>query len=92
LKVADRIAAELGEPVKEVTSAYRSPSYNRRCAGAKSRSWHLQNYALDVKFDTSAWNVARAARYLRSKGVFKGGIGRYSTFTHVDTRGQNVDW
>lgn len=92
LKVTDRLAAELGQPVKEVTSAYRSPSYNRRCPGAGSRSWHMQNYALDLKFETSPWKVARTARYLRSKGFFKGGIGRYATFTHLDTRGQNVDW
>lgn len=92
LRVADRIASELDEPVKEITSAYRSPSYNRRCPGAKSRSWHMQNYALDVKFKTPAWKVAKAARYLRSKGVFKGGIGRYNTFTHIDTRGHNADW
>ncbi|MDA7881845.1 D-Ala-D-Ala carboxypeptidase family metallohydrolase [Akkermansiaceae bacterium] len=92
LKVADRIAAEVGTPVKEVTSAYRSPEYNRRCPGAKSRSWHTKNFALDLKFGTSTSRVAGAARYLRSKGVFKGGVGRYSSFTHVDTRGQNVDW
>ena len=92
LKVADRIGAQVGSPVREVTSAYRSYSYNRRCPGAKSRSYHLQNVALDLKFNTSTSRVAGAARYLRSKGVFKGGVGRYSAFTHIDTRGQNVDW
>ena len=92
LKTADRIASELGQPVREVTSAYRSPGYNRRCPGAKSRSWHMQNYALDLKFGVSPWKVAQAARYVRSKGHFKGGIGRYSSFTHIDTRGHNVDW
>ena len=92
LKVTDRIASELGQDVREVTSAYRSPSYNRRCPGAKSRSWHMQNFALDLKFTSSPWKVAKAARYVRSKGHFKGGIGRYSSFTHVDTRGHNVDW
>ena len=92
LKVADRIGAQVGSPVREVTSAYRSYSYNRRCPGAESRSYHLQNVALDLKFNTSTSRVAGAARYLRSKGVFKGGVGRYSAFTHIDTRGQNVDW
>ena len=92
LKAADRLAAQLGQPVKEVTSAYRSPAYNRRCPGAKSRSYHLQNVALDLKFSSSTSRVASTARYLRSKGVFKGGVGRYSSFTHIDTRGQNVDW
>lgn len=92
LKAADRVAATIGQPVKEVTSAYRSPAYNRRCPGAKSRSWHVQNFALDLKFNASPSTVARAARAVRSKGFFKGGIGCYSSFTHIDTRGQNVDW
>ena len=92
LKAADRDAATLGQPIKDVTSAYRSPSYNRRCPGAKSRSWHMQNFALDLKFKASPSSVARAARYVRSKGAFKGGVGQYSGFTHIDTRGQNVDW
>lgn len=92
LKATDRIASALGQPVREVTSAYRSPGYNRRCPGAKRNSWHMQNFALDLKFNASPWQVAKAARYVRSKGYFKGGIGRYSSFTHVDTRGQNIDW
>ncbi|MEN8772276.1 MAG: D-Ala-D-Ala carboxypeptidase family metallohydrolase [Akkermansiaceae bacterium] len=92
LKVADRVAATIGQTVKEVTSAYRSPSYNRRCPGANPRSWHMQNFALDLKFKASSSTVARAARAVRSEGFFKGGIGRYSAFTHIDTRGQNVDW
>ena len=92
LKVTDKIAAQVGSPVREVTSAYRSPAYNRRCPGAKSQSWHMKNFALDLKFATSTSRVAAAARYLRSKGVFKGGVGRYSSFIHIDTRGHNVDW
>lgn len=92
LKVVDKVAAELGQPVKEIVSAYRSPAYNARCAGAKSRSWHMSNVAVDVTFGTRAWNVASKARSLRSRGLFKGGVGRYSGFTHIDTRGQSVDW
>jgi hypothetical protein len=92
LKVADRIGAQVGMPVKEVTSAYRSPAYNRRCPGAKTNSWHMKNYALDLQFGTSPGNVAAAARKLREGGYFKGGVGRYSNFTHIDTRGTNIDW
>ena len=92
LQAADRVAATVGQPVDNVASAYRSPAYNRRCAGAKSRSWHMQNFALDLQFKASPGTVARAARHIRSKGAFKGGIGRYSSFVHIDTRGQNVDW
>ena len=92
LKVADRMGAQLGTPVAEVTSAYRSPAYNRRCPGAKSNSWHLRNFALDLKFKASTSRVAGVARRLRDQGHFKGGVGRYSSFTHIDTRGTNVDW
>ena len=92
LKVADRVGATLGMPVKEVTSAYRSPSYNRRCPGAKPNSWHMRNYALDLQYGTSPRNVAAVARKLRDQGYFKGGVGRYSSFTHIDSRGSNVDW
>ena len=92
LRVADRIAAELRVPVVEIVSAYRSPSYNARCPGAKRESMHTRNLAVDVKFATSPRNVAAMAERLRDKRYFKGGIGRYSGFTHIDTRGENVDW
>jgi len=91
LQVADRIGHELGMPASQIVSAYRSPAYNRRCGGA-SRSQHMYNRALDIRFPTSAYQVTRAARDLRARGLFKGGVGSYSSFTHVDTRGENRDW
>ena len=92
LRVIDRLSMELGQPVKEIVSAYRCPAYNARCAGARSGSWHQANVAVDVQFEVAASTVAQTARTLRSRGLFRGGVGRYSGFTHVDTRGQNVDW
>lgn len=92
LRVVDRISSEMRIPVKDVVSAYRSPAYNARCGGAKRRSWHQANVAVDVQFDTSARNVTSAARSLRDRGLFKGGVGSYSSFTHIDTRGTNVNW
>jgi len=92
LKVIDRVALELGQPVDEIVSAYRSPAYNATCRGAKRGSYHQVNVAVDVKFTSHPATVAQTARALRSKGVFSGGVGRYSGFTHIDTRGQNVDW
>ncbi|BCX46396.1 peptidase M15 [Haloferula helveola] len=92
LKAVDRVASHLGQPVKEIVSAYRSPAYNARCAGASRGSWHQANVAVDVKFPVRASSVASMARSLRSKGHFRGGVGRYYSFTHIDTRGQNVDW
>jgi len=92
LRVIDRVSMQLGHPVKQIVSAYRAPAYNARCPGAKSGSYHQANVAVDVQFEVSPSTVAQTARALRSSGVFRGGVGRYSTFTHIDTRGQNVDW
>lgn len=92
LKAADKLAVALGSDLKEVTSAYRCPAYNARCPGAKPRSYHQQNVALDLMFNTSQSRVARVARELRDNGEFKGGVGRYALFTHIDTRGYNADW
>lgn len=92
LRVADEISARIGTSVEHVTSAFRSPSYNARCPGAKPNSYHKKNYALDLKFHASTYTVARVARSIRQEGKFRGGVGRYSGFTHVDTRGYNADW
>ncbi|HAO95123.1 MAG TPA: hypothetical protein DCQ96_03615 [Verrucomicrobiales bacterium] len=92
LRVADEIAVRLSTSVKGVTSAFRSPSYNARCPGAKPNSLHKDNIALDLQFHASTYAVARAARNIREEGKFRGGVGQYTGFTHVDTRGYNVDW
>jgi hypothetical protein len=92
LRVVDRIASEMGIRQVEVVSAYRCPAYNSRCEGAKVGSWHQANVAADVKFGIAASKVTKAARELRDMGLFHGGVGGYADFTHIDSRGQNVNW
>jgi hypothetical protein len=92
LRVADRIALEMNVHEIEVISAYRSPAYNAHCEGAKARSWHQANVAVDVKFPVRASLVTATARNLRGRGLFKGGVGGYWDFTHIDSRGENMDW
>jgi hypothetical protein len=92
LKVVDRVAREMNVNQVEIISAYRSPAYNARCAGAKTGSWHQANVAVDVKFPVRASKVTATARELRDLGLFKGGVGGYWNFTHIDARGQNVNW
>jgi hypothetical protein len=92
LKVVDSLAERLDLPVEEVVSAYRTRAYNARCPGARSSSYHLCNNAMDVVFKCPPGKVAAMARAMRATGIFKGGVGRYSGFTHIDTRGTNADW
>jgi len=92
LRVVDRIAVELNSPVEEVVSAYRCPIYNAHCEGAKAGSWHQANVAVDVRFPMSPYKVTAVSRNLRDRGLFKGGVGSYPTFTHIDTRGTNINW
>ncbi len=92
LKVVDTMVTRMGAPLREITSAYRSPRYNR-AVGGKSKSYHMQNLALDLQFrGVSPYHASYVAKQLRTQGHFKGGIGRYSSFIHVDTRGTNVSW
>jgi len=92
LKTVDKLVDTLGAPLKEILSAYRSPKYNRAVGGA-SKSFHMQNIATDLKFhNLSAHHVFYVAQKLRKDKVFKGGLGKYPSFVHLDTRGRNDTW
>jgi uncharacterized protein YcbK (DUF882 family) len=69
-----------------VNSAYRCKAHNKAVGGA-SRSRHLVSDATDItvkRMDQE--HVAAAAEELFD------GIGRYDTFTHVDSRGYPARW
>jgi len=92
LKVIDKMVTRIGAPLREITSAYRSPRYNR-AVGGKSRSYHMQNMACDIQFrGVSPYHVAYVAKQMRRQGYYKGGVGLYSSFVHIDTRGSNATW
>ena len=92
LRVADEVRHQLGLRLDSIASAYRSPAYNAACPGAARSSFHMHNMALDLVYDCDPSHVVKVAEALRAKGTFKGGIGRYAGFTHIDTRGINADW
>jgi len=92
VRVADSLADRLDLKMKDVISVYRSPAYNSRCPGAKSNSYHVRNNAMDIVFPCKPGKVAAMARAMRASGLYRGGVGRYGGFTHIDTRGANVDW
>ena len=66
-----------------INSACRCPSHNASVGGSKN-SQHLYSRAADVVVAGVAPNFV--ADYLEETYPGKYGIGRYNTFTHVDTR------
>ncbi len=92
LKVADELRHRLGIKLRYITSAYRSPEYNAQCPGASPRSFHTKNIALDLVYDCPPIVAMTEARKMRDEGLFKGGLGLYKTFIHIDTRGRNANW
>lgn len=87
--VADLARAEYGGPI-QVLSGYRNKAYNSAIGGARS-SQHKEFTALDLgcKRPDKLYNILLS---FRLAGVFKGGIGKYPSFVHLDTRGENATW
>ena len=89
LKVCERIRAKLRvhlpDAVLIVNSGYRSPEYNKKVGGAES-SLHLEFSALDIRCPQAPASVV--ADYARQDpDAARLGIGEYSGFVHVDSRG-----
>jgi hypothetical protein len=89
IEMADKARAQHGKPIR-IASAYRSPKYNKAVGGA-SKSQHVQFNALDLR-TTAPKQLHKILTEMRNKGMFKGGLGLYKTFVHIDTRGNNADW
>jgi uncharacterized protein YcbK (DUF882 family) len=103
--VLDEIRHQVGSSLI-ITSSYRSPEYNTAVGGAKF-SQHLIFNAIDLQSKggkVRPAQIAFIARRIRSEKqqfvnpitkkrfTFKGGVGLYATFVHIDTRGHNADW
>jgi hypothetical protein len=89
--VLDRFRAELGSRVN-LLSVFRSADYNA-CVGGEPNSVHMRFNAIDFRCASGSpedW-FARLDRF-RTLGVFRGGLGLYQTFVHLDTRGDNATW
>lgn len=102
LVVADKLREITGSPLR-ITSSYRSPEYNAQIAGAASGSVHMSFKALDLipsRVDPDElWRAAiklRGTKIAMPDGkrsfVWRGGIGRYPNFVHIDTRGYDANW
>ena len=87
-KVADEARHRLGKGLR-INSGYRNAAYNRAIGGA-SASIHMRGGALDLS--GSPATLHKILTQMRREGLFRGGIGKYRTFVHVDVRGKNADW
>jgi hypothetical protein len=91
-KVLDKLRDELKAPIN-TTSVYRSPPYNA-CIDGAGASMHMKFNAVDFKCSDGKGSVhwAKTLKAMRDAGEFKGGIGVYQTFVHIDTRGKNANF
>lgn len=88
VNVLQKIRTHFGKSVT-ITSAYRTPTKNKACGGS-TYSQHLYGRAADVKISGVA--PKKVAAYAETLLKNKGGIGTYSTFTHIDVRSTKSRW
>lgn len=86
--ILQKIRDHFGKAVT-ITSAFRTASHNKKVGGA-TYSQHLYGKAADIKVSGVAASVV--ADFAETLMPSTGGIGRYSTFTHVDVRKVKSRW
>jgi uncharacterized protein YcbK (DUF882 family) len=86
--ILQKIRTHFGKAVT-ITSAYRTPGKNK-AVGGTTYSQHLYGRAADIK--VSGVSPKKVAAYAETLLKNKGGIGTYSTFTHIDTRTTKSRW
>ena len=90
IALADTARKRIGKPLR-ISSGFRSPAYNKSVGGVKN-SQHVQFRAIDISAPRSTLRELYAELLdLRREG-HKIAIGRYATFIHIDTRGNNASW
>lgn len=69
--------------------ACRCPTHNKEVGGV-SHSQHIQGIAADIK--VTGYSPAVVADYFESQYPNKYGVGRYTSFTHIDVRSGPTRW
>lgn len=88
IKMLQKIRDHFGQPVT-INSAYRSASYNKKVGGV-SNSQHTKGTAADIV--VLGVEPKKVAEFAESIMQSSGGIGLYSTFTHIDVRAKRSRW
>lgn len=88
VSVLQKIRTHFGKSVT-INSAYRTPTKNK-AVGGEIYSQHLYGRAADIMVNSVS--PKKVAAYAETLLKNKGGIGIYSTFTHIDTRATKSRW
>ena len=88
INLLELIRANFGSSVK-ITSANRCPEYNK-AVGGKANSQHLKSKAADIILDGISPKLVAIWVSENHPGHY--GVGKYSTFTHVDVRSNMARW
>jgi uncharacterized protein YcbK (DUF882 family) len=86
IKYLEKIRVHFNDSVS-VSSGCRCQEYNRGISGA-IKSQHILGRAADIV--VTGVGPAHVADYAESVGV--PGVGRYGSFTHIDSRGNIARW
>ncbi len=84
----EAVRAHFGAPV-EITSGFRCKDHNI-AVGSTEKSQHRKGTAADIQ--VGRFKPRQVADFVESMMPGTGGVGRYSTFTHVDTRSRKARW
>lgn len=82
----EAVRAALGDKPIKITSGYRTPEYNRAIGGVKG-SQHCFGNAADITVE--GLTPQQVQKKLKD---WVGGMGCYSTFTHLDIRNYKARW
>lgn len=88
-KTLEEARKRLGEPIR-LTSIFRNEAYNRKVGGVRNSTHRFFN-ACDCVTAQPA-KLYLVFLDLRREGLFKGGLGLYRSFVHIDSRGHNATW
>jgi uncharacterized protein YcbK (DUF882 family) len=88
LTVLEDVRVHFGAPVS-VSSGHRCPSHNKAVGGGKD-SQHLRGRAADINVEGVA--PYKVFAYLDALYPDQYGMGSYTDFTHIDTRGKKARW
>ena len=90
-RILDKLREKIGRPII-ISSTYRSPAYNRT-VGSTNASQHVRFTAVDFSSPgATPAHLHSELLAMRNSGEWVGGLGRYRTFVHIDTRGRNATW